>query len=137
LAHEDYSRVRAHSVSSDRSFGFVIAAALVVIGAYPLLHGHPVRIWYLAAAGCFLAAALLYSRVLRPLNIVWFQLGRLLQKMTNPIVLGLILYGFLTPMALAMRLFGRDALALRFDPEASSYWIKREDKFSPDMRRQF
>lgn len=37
----------------------------------------------------------------------------------------LLLYGFFTPFALVLRLIRRDALRLRLDPDAESYWIHR------------
>lgn len=37
----------------------------------------------------------------------------------------LILYGFFTPLGFLLRLFGRDVLRLRQDPNLASYWIDR------------
>jgi hypothetical protein len=49
-----------------------------------------------------------------------------LGKLTSPIVLGLLFYGFITPLAFAMRLAGKDPLRLKFDRAADSYWIRRD-----------
>ncbi len=49
------------------------------------------------------------------------QLAELLYKF----FVALLLYGFFTPFALLLRLVRRDALRLRYDPHAESYWIDR------------
>ena len=44
----------------------------------------------------------------------------------NPIVLGVIFFGVFTPVGLVMRMWGRDAMARRFEPDLKSYWLKRD-----------
>jgi hypothetical protein len=44
----------------------------------------------------------------------------------SPIVLGAIFFAVFTPVALVMRLFGRDAMCRRWQPDAPSYWVKRD-----------
>jgi hypothetical protein len=39
------------------------------------------------------------------------------------LVLAIVYYVIITPIALTMRLFGRDKLERRFDAAADSYWI--------------
>jgi len=54
----------------------------------------------------------------------------------NPIVLGFLFLVVITPVAFLMRLFGRDALHLRGDPEAPTYWQSHTDT-SSNMTEQF
>ena len=111
--------------SSDRSFGVVFAAASAVIALLPLLRGRDLRLWALIAAAAFLAVALLRPALLAPLNRLWFQFGLLLGRVTNPIIMGLVFFLLITPMALILRLRGNDPLRLRLAPQAKSYWIER------------
>ena len=87
--------------------------------------GGAIRLWALIAAGVFAAAGLFAPALLRPLNRVWFLFGMILHKVVNPLVMGLLFYATITPMAFVMRLMGKDPLRRRFDPEAKSYWIER------------
>lgn len=124
---------------SDRSFGLVFAGAFTVVGLLPLVHAAPVRLWALALAALFLAVALIRPHLLHPLNRAWFYLGALLQKVVSPVVLSLLFFVVVTPLALLMRFLGKDPLRRRFDPGAVSYWLKR-DQPTPDaetLRRQF
>jgi hypothetical protein len=63
---------------------------------------------------------------LAPLNRAWMKLGELMGRVVSPVVLGIIFFGVFTPVGLAMRLFGRDAMARQFDRRLNSYWVNRE-----------
>ena len=137
--HENFSRDDGVQAGSERGFGFVFAIVFATIGLWPLLDDGPVRVWALAAGGAFLAAGLLLPAVLKPLNRVWFLFGMALHKIVNPLVMGLLFFLTVTPIALMMRVAGKDPLRRKFDPGAESYWIKREPPGpAPDtMRQQF
>ncbi len=136
--HEDYRRPEAMS-SSDRSFGIVFAVVFAIVALWPLMHAGTARVWAAAICAAFLAVALARPSVLAPLNRAWAAFGRLLHKITNPIVMALIFYGAVLPTALIMRAQGKDPLRRRFDRDATSYWIEREPPGpEPDsMNRQF
>lgn len=137
--HEDLARTGAVEHSSDRAFGLVFAAALTVVGAWPLLHGAGPRVWAFVVAGTFLVAGLVAPRVLHPLNRVWVWIGTVLHRVVSPIVLGLLFYGVVLPTGLIMRLFGKRTIPTGPDPDQASYWIER-DPPGPDpagMKNQF
>ena len=123
---------------SDRQFGIVIALALVVVGAWPLWRGAPVHWWALAAAGIFFVTGTFAPRLLAPLNLLWFRLGQLLHRVTTPLLLGATFYLSVTPIAVLMRLCGKDVLSLRKKPELASYWTERsEASAAQSMKNQF
>lgn len=134
--HEDYAEGHVE-MPSDRSTGLVFAglAALVAI-----LHRHDAT-WVLAAGGvavALLAASLVMPRLLHPLNVAWFLLGRQLHKIMSPLVMGLVFGIAFVPMGLIMRL-RHDPLHLRRDPAAATYWIARdpEEASRSSMVNQF
>lgn len=111
---------------SDRSFGLVFAGFFALVALLPTLHGAPVRWWALGLALAFVAIAFIAPRVLHPLNRVWFALGLLLHHVVNPVVMAVMFYGAILPMALLLRALGKDLLRLKREPQAASYWIARE-----------
>lgn len=125
--------------SSNRSFGIVIAVALTVVGCWPLIRGEGLRLWALILAACFLVAALLWSQSLARLNRWWTRLGILLGNIVSPVALAIVYFLAVVPTGLIKRWFGKDAMGLRFDPPAASYWITRDPKARPDesMTNQF
>jgi hypothetical protein len=136
--HESYRR-EAVVRGSERSFGFIIAGALVVIALVPLIRGHEPR-WLLApiAAG-FGLLALVVPRLLRPVNEVWHRLGLLLQKVVNPVIMGAIFAIGVIPTGILLRLMGKDPMRRKFDPQAETYWISRNPPGPPPatMKNQF
>jgi len=126
VTHEDLDR-KAPPLpgSSNRSFGIIFTVFFVVVGLWPSIRGGPVRTWALGLSGLFLIATLLWPPILTPLNRLWSRLGLLLHRVTNPVIMGLMFYGVLTPMGVVMRRLGRDPLRRRFEPDAQSYWIDR------------
>lgn len=138
-AHEDLSRKHVARGPSNRSFGFVFSAFFFLVGLAPLRRHHPVRLWAFGVALVFLAVAILVPALLKPLNRLWMQLGRLLGRITTPIVTGLLFYLIFTPAGFLARLLGKDPLRLRFDAQAKSYWQERRPPGPPpeDMANQF
>lgn len=135
--HESFRRAE-HPAGSDRAFGLVMAAACGVFGLAPLRHGDAPRAPLLVAAGVFLAVALTAPRMLRPLNLAWTRLGMVLQRVTTPLLLAIVFFAVITPMAVVMRMRGRDPLRRRADPAARTYWIDRPPPASAEsLRRQF
>src|SRR5262249_38989033 len=109
--------------SSERSFGLVFATVFVFIGLWPLIHSQSPRWWALGIAFAFGSAAIIWPQSLRHLNRAWLALGRLLHRMVNPIVLGLVFFLCVTPISWIMRLRGNDLLSLKRRPNAQTYWI--------------
>ena len=125
--------------SEDRPFGLTFAAVLLLFGCWPLLRGRPPRWWVLAMGVAFVATALLAPRALAPLNRFWLRIGLLLNRIMNPIIMGLLFVTTVIPLALALRAFGKNPLQLGRDPSASTYWMDRRPPgpAPSSMTRQF
>ena len=137
--HETLTRDEVVKGSSDRSFGITFAVVALIVAGVSFWRGGPLWPYALAAAAIFGGLALAAPAVLGPLNKLWLKFGLLLHHIINPVVMGLLFFGVITPMALIVRLLGKDLLRLRFDAQAKSYWIPREPPGpAPDtMRHQF
>jgi hypothetical protein len=137
--HESLDRELVTEGSSDRSFGLVFTVFFALVGVWPLVHKRPLRLWALGVSVTFLLLALALPGVLRPLNLLWARFGRLLSKITNPIITGVMFYVIFTPAGLLLRLFGKDLLRLKNDRNATTYWIHRDPAglIPESMRNQF
>jgi hypothetical protein len=125
MGHESFERHEEVHGSSNRTLGLVFGTVFLIIGVLPWFFGGPIRWWSLIVCAAFAVVALTIPRVLAPLNRVWTRFGLLLHKVVSPIVLGIMFYGVITPMGVAMRWFGKDPLRLRYDAAAKSYWLER------------
>lgn len=120
------SSISSPKLPSERSFGLLFTVIFAGVGVYGFFKGwaQGTAIAFFVAGFSFGLITILAPRFLAPLNKAWFQLGQLLGRIINPIVLSIIFFGLLTPVALITRLFGRDALKLR-PRTCSSYWVER------------
>jgi hypothetical protein len=137
--HEDFSRDDHVQAGTDRGFGLVFAGFFALVSGLSWWRGHSGWHWTLPLAALFLVVALVYPRILNPLNKLWLKFGLLLYKVVNPIVLGLLFFITITPIGLIMRASGKDFLRLKLDNGARSYWIDRTPPGPPpqSMRNQF
>ena len=123
--HETFVRVEKIVAGSDRSFGLVMAAALVLVTGLNGWHAGRLWPWTGGMAALLLVTALLRPAALHPLNLIWLRFGLLLHSVVNPIVMALVFYGTVLPTGLVMRALGKDLLRLKRQPDANSYWIPR------------
>ncbi len=138
--HDNVGRVHEVRRSTERSFGYVMAAFFALVALAPVVqtYGAP-RWWAVGVAAAFAILARFWPAPLAPLNRLWMRLGLLLHRVVSPIALALVFYATILPVGLLMRIVGRDRLGLAADRSAQSYWIKREPiDASPDsMKNQF
>ena len=122
-------------IGSNRSFGIVFFVVFLLIAAYPLLNQSEIRLWSLLISIIFLILGLLNSKILTPLNKVWFKFGIFLGKVISPLVMGIIFFVVVTPIGIFMRILNKDLLNLKFNKE-KTYWIEKNDPKSK-MKNQF
>ena len=123
-------------LSSNRSFGIVFSIVFLLIAIYPLINSEGLRVWSLIIAIIFLVLGLINSKILTPLNKLLFKFGILLGRIVSPVIMGLIFFLVVTPIALIMRTIGKDLLNLKFNKKDESYWIEKSGPKSK-MKNQF
>ena len=123
-------------LGSNRNFGIVFFIVFLLIAIYPLINQGEIRIWSLIISFLFLFFGLLNSKILTPLNKLWFRFGLFLGKIISPIIMGVIFFLVVTPIGLLMRFFGKDVLNLKLNKKKSSYWIEKVGPKSK-MKNQF
>ena len=122
-------------ISSNRSFGIVFFVVFLLIAFYPLIYNGDIKIWSLILSLIFLILGLVDSKILTPLNKVWYHFGIFLGKIISPFIMGIIFFLVVTPIALLMRLLGKDVLNLKYNKN-KSYWIEKKGPKSK-MKNQF
>ena len=123
-------------ISSNRSFGIVFFFVFLIISLWPLINENPLRVWSIYVAIIFLILGLMNSKLLAPLNILWFKFGELLGSIVAPIVMGIVFFVVITPIGLFMKIIGKDLLNNKYNNKNKSYWINRE-KSKGTMKQQF
>ena len=122
-------------ISSNRSFGIVFFIIFLIITLYPLSYSGEIRVWSAIISLIFLVLGLLNSKILTPLNKLWFRFGIFLSKIISPLIMGIIFFLVVTPVGLIMRILRKDVLNLKFNTK-KSYWIEKNGPKSK-MKNQF
>ena len=122
-------------MSTNKSFGLVFFVFFLIIALFPLFKDGNIRIWAIVVSVIFLILGLLNSKILSPLNKIWFKFGILLGKIISPIVMGVVFFAVVTPTSLMMRIFGKNLLCLKKENK-KSYWIEKSS-IKSKMKNQF
>ena len=96
-------------MGSNRSFGFVFFVVFMIIafwsyrGEFNQIKTIP---FYFSLI--FLILGLMNSRLLTPLNKIWFKFGIFLGNFISPIVMAIIFFFVVTPIGILMKVFKKD-----------------------------
>ena len=123
-------------ISSNRNFGLVFFIIFLIVSLWPLTYEGPIRIWTVIISLVFLILGLMNSKMLTPLNLLWFKFGIILGTIVAPIVMGVVFFLVVTPISFVMNIMGKDLLKTRYDKKKESYWIKRDQPIKT-MKNQF
>ena len=122
-------------IGSNRSFGIVFFVVFLLISLYPLLNDGNIRYWSLLISLIFLTLGILNSRILTPLNLLWFRFGIALGKILTPVIMSLVFFLVVTPIGIIMKILNKDLLNLKFKKD-DTYWIEKKGPKSV-MKNQF
>lgn len=123
---------------SNRKFGLFFSLVFSLVASYFFYLEN--NFWFYIfglLALVFIIITLINNDSLGPLNKLWFKFGLLLGKIVSPVVMGLIFFGIFTPIAIFMRIIGRDELRLKNNNQ-TTHWIKRRTSNQSEFfKRQF
>jgi predicted membrane protein len=122
-------------IGSNRSFGIVFFIFFFIVSIFPLLNDGNIRGWSLIISIIFLILGILNSKILTPLNQVWFKFGILLGRFVSPVVMGAVFFAIVTPTAVIMKVLQKNLLNLK-KGNKKTYWIEKS-KIKSKMKNQF
>ncbi len=112
----------------------VIQIVVACIAAW-ILHGRfqwdSIAIGLLAISTCALIAGLAVPQSIRPLYLLWMVAGFPIGWCVSHALLVIVYFGVITPVALMLRLRGRNGLQLKRQPDATTYWSSRPEPNEP------
>ena len=120
--------------ASDRSFGVMFGFIFIIIAVIIRLRDSPQNIQLLFLALSFLTFLISFTRpsLLSTPNKLWMKFSLLLARFVSPIVLGVLFYVLISPLALVLRLFGRDELRLKIEKVATNWQSRQINGYSLD-----
>ena len=123
---------------SNKKFGIFFTLVFFILSIWFFYKGYVIlSSIFLFFSFLFFLLSLTKPFLLQPLNKFWMNFGLILGKIISPIVLGIVFFLLITPVACLIRIFGRDELQLDMTSK-NSYWINRKMlKYSKSFKNQF
>jgi len=121
-----------------RNFGLLVGGIFLLIGLWPaIFKGGEPRIWAMAPGSVLLALGALAPQSLKPIHLIWMKIGELLSWFNSRILLGVVFYGFVTPMGVIIRLFGKSPMGISRSDYLDTYRLMRRPRSKEHMKHQF
>jgi hypothetical protein len=113
-----------------RIFGLLMLAFLGLVGGVVWWRGGSPSVAYgLWGAGAALTAVYYAVPGLqRKIYFGWLYAAYPIGFVVSHVVMAAVYFGVITPTALVMKVLGRDALALRLDRGAKTYWVENRTR---------
>ena len=122
-----------------RKFGLIFAGMFILFFGLllPWIWDKPSPTWAWIVAAVFIAFALLAPVALGPVYKVWMKIGLVLGWINTRIILGLVFFVIFAPVALLIKLLGKDMLKQRLDASATSYRVASEQTPRDRMEKPY
>jgi len=118
---------KEEQVSDYRSFGLWVGGAFCALSGLFYWWGFPTGFKVPATiGGLLLITGLLWPISLKYVYRGWMKFAFAAAWFNTRLILSLMFYLVMTPVAALLKLFGKKPLAIGWDKQASSYWIRRE-----------
>jgi len=123
-----------------REFGLCVG---FVLAGFALFFWWREKPFYPTVAGIAAALILLgavFPVILKPAYQIWMTLALLMGWVMTRVLLGVLFYLAVTPIALILKVMGKDFLNLTFRDGKDSYWIKKPSLLklsAADYEKQF
>ncbi len=108
-------------------YGLGVVAAVFGIAGF-LKHGvQPVQAVFFLCSIIFTSVTTLNWQSLRPGYRGWMKVAHLIGTVVTTVILTTVFFAVFTPVAVALKLLGKDHLGRKSDRTAKSYWHHRPD----------
>lgn len=117
---------------SNKNFGLFFTSIFFLISIYYLLEKSLLFYIFTSLFSIFLIITIVKPSLLKPLNKLWMMLGYLMGMIMNPIVMGVIFFLLITPIAIITRIFKRDELLIKKNHRRSMWNTRLDNQIKPE-----
>jgi len=115
-----------------REFGIIFGVIFVLLFGlflpWLLEKSYPLWPWYILAVTGGLA--IVFPAALKPVYKLWMKFGVVMAWLNTRIILGFVFYFVFMPFGLVMKLFGKDLLSRKLDPDLKTYRVVHQEEKS-------
>lgn len=130
----------ATPADDQRKFGLLVGSIAAALGFLLMKRSFETRVALLAVGASLILSALLFPGGLRPLYRGWMKFGALLGRINAFVLLSLLFFLVLTPLAYIKRWLSGNDQKFSCPRDRNSYWIPKvptHPDIQEDLKRQF
>ena len=122
-----------------RSFGVTTGVIVAVLFGlfFPWLLERGIPLWPWILCGVLVIWGLAAPITLRPVYRGWMRFGLFMSRITTPIILGIVFFLVVTPMAFLRSMLGKDSMARKLDDSTDSYRVPSQKPSKENLTRPF
>lgn len=123
-----------NKISSNRSFGITFSIFFLLLSLYFFFKNEKIYYSLIIISLIFLTLGVLKSKILTNPNKIWVMFGEKLGFIIAPIIMALVYFTVVTPIALILKICGKDVLNIK-NKKAQTYWVNKKNINS--MKKQY
>lgn len=122
-----------------RDFAITTGGVLAIIfgGFLPWLFDYAYPYWPWVVLLILLLWGFLAAATLRPIYVGWMTVALLISRITTPVILGIVFYVVISPVALIFRILKKDPMRRLFEHSNDTYRVPSERKNHDHLERPF
>lgn len=123
-----------------REFGLLVGLVFGLLGFLFLWRDKALYPYFLGIAGFLIVFGGIAPKFLKPIFLAWMTLALLLGWVMARVLLSLLFYLAVTPIALILKVMKKDFLDLKFKDGRESYWVPKKSQLECqpiDYEKQF
>jgi len=138
MLKEEFKHIR-ETKDDLRKFGLTVGGVILAIGLLLFYFEKQSAIYFAVIGGLLILFGVLFPKILKPINRIWMGLAIILGFIMSRVILTVLFYLVLTPIAILAKIVGKKFMVLKYDKSAETYWEKRTNihKKQIDYERQF
>ncbi|MBI3591344.1 MAG: hypothetical protein HY094_08230 [Candidatus Melainabacteria bacterium] len=118
-----------------REFEFTLSLAFAVLAGLLFWRGKSCYYYFFVLSILLLSSGLLFPVLLKPIQKIWMTIALILGFVMTRVILFILFYLILSPVALISRLLGKQFLDSKVDKNRNSYWNYRS--LSPFVKEDY
>lgn len=122
-----------------RKFG--ITTGLIVAGLFGIFFPWLLEVgfvrWPWILCSILVVMGLLTPMALNPVYKVWMKFGLMMSRFTTPLIMGLVFFLVITPIAIIIKVMGKDAMKRKLAEDVSTYRIESTKNARERLERPY
>lgn len=126
-----------NNLKKNRQFGLLVGIVLILFAGFLSLRRNYINLYLVVPSLLLIFSGVLFPQWLAPLRKAWEAIGTILGKLNTYLILTIIYFFLLVPLAWLLRLMGKDLLDRKINAKLKSFWAAKQANQEDTMKYQF